>query len=133
MILYHGSNLEIKQPSLKYSRSSLDFGSGFIRPQICSRLKSGQIALCIFAKTVNQPYRFLKRMMCCGISFQLSSLKRRIRIGCKRLLRIENCKNRIINMMLSQDRLPMTAQWTSSINILQGHIRSILRWNCCCR
>ena len=29
MILYHGSNLEIKQPSLKYSRSSLDFGSGF--------------------------------------------------------------------------------------------------------
>lgn len=29
MILYHGSNLEIKQPSLQYSRSSLDFGSGF--------------------------------------------------------------------------------------------------------
>lgn len=29
MILYHGSNLEIKEPSLRYSRSSLDFGRGF--------------------------------------------------------------------------------------------------------
>ena len=29
MILYHGSNLEIKSPSLRYSRSSLDFGAGF--------------------------------------------------------------------------------------------------------
>ncbi|MBR4877727.1 MAG: DUF3990 domain-containing protein [Rhodocyclaceae bacterium] len=29
MILYHGSNLEIRTPSLAYSRSSLDFGAGF--------------------------------------------------------------------------------------------------------
>jgi hypothetical protein len=29
MILYHGSNQTIKEPSLQYSRSSLDFGAGF--------------------------------------------------------------------------------------------------------
>ena len=29
MLLYHGSNLEIKKPELQYSRDSLDFGSGF--------------------------------------------------------------------------------------------------------
>ena len=29
MILYHGSNVEIKTPVLNYSRKSLDFGAGF--------------------------------------------------------------------------------------------------------
>ena len=29
MFLYHGSNLEVKEPSLKYSRNSLDFGRAF--------------------------------------------------------------------------------------------------------
>ncbi len=29
MILYHGSNVEIKEPHLNYSRKSLDFGAGF--------------------------------------------------------------------------------------------------------
>lgn len=29
MILYHGSNTEVKNPDLKYSRRSLDFGTGF--------------------------------------------------------------------------------------------------------
>lgn len=29
MLLYHGSNVEVKAPSLSYSRSSLDFGKGF--------------------------------------------------------------------------------------------------------
>lgn len=29
MILYHGSNVEIREPKLLYSRTSLDFGAGF--------------------------------------------------------------------------------------------------------
>jgi len=29
MILYHGSNLEVRRPSLHYSRAALDFGRGF--------------------------------------------------------------------------------------------------------
>ena len=29
MILYHGSYLEISKPALIYSRSNLDFGTGF--------------------------------------------------------------------------------------------------------
>ena len=29
MILFHGSNVEVKQPALRYSRRSLDFGAGF--------------------------------------------------------------------------------------------------------
>ena len=29
MVLYHGSNIEIKHPSLNFSRTSLDFGAGF--------------------------------------------------------------------------------------------------------
>ncbi len=29
MIVYHGSTLEIKNPDVKHSKSSLDFGKGF--------------------------------------------------------------------------------------------------------
>ena len=29
MILYHGSNVEVKKPNLAYSRTSLDFGAAF--------------------------------------------------------------------------------------------------------
>lgn len=29
MILYHGSNVEVKKPDLSYSRTSLDFGAAF--------------------------------------------------------------------------------------------------------
>lgn len=29
MILYHGSNMEVKSPILTYSRAALDFGAGF--------------------------------------------------------------------------------------------------------
>ena len=29
MISFHGSNVEVKQPALRYSRRSLDFGAGF--------------------------------------------------------------------------------------------------------
>lgn len=29
MILYHGSNVEVREPKLSYSRTSLDFGAGF--------------------------------------------------------------------------------------------------------
>ena len=29
MKLYHGSNVEVRQPDLSYSRDSLDFGKGF--------------------------------------------------------------------------------------------------------
>lgn len=29
MILYHGSNVEVKKPNLSYSRTSLDFGAAF--------------------------------------------------------------------------------------------------------
>lgn len=29
MILYHGSNLEVREPRLLYSRQALDFGAGF--------------------------------------------------------------------------------------------------------
>ena len=29
MLLYHGSNIEVREPNLLFSRSSLDFGAGF--------------------------------------------------------------------------------------------------------
>ena len=29
MILFYGSNVEVKQPALRYSRRSLDIGAGF--------------------------------------------------------------------------------------------------------
>lgn len=39
MILYHGSNVEIKQPNLKYSRSNVDFGRGFYMTPIYEQAK----------------------------------------------------------------------------------------------
>lgn len=39
MMLYHGSYVEIKEPSLSFSRDNLDFGKGFYVTPICEQAK----------------------------------------------------------------------------------------------
>lgn len=56
MILYHGSYVEIKEPSLSFSRDNLDFGKGFYTTPIKEQAENGLIVLCAVEKTESYQY-----------------------------------------------------------------------------
>ena len=60
MILYHGSNVEVKEPKIIKTKRLLDFGTGFYLTSDFEQAKNGQFELQLEEKKVFLQSPFLK-------------------------------------------------------------------------